>query len=1093
MAIAFRHEFPAAGCAVFLREKRPLRVAEDIPPPEWANKLRKFPPEVSGRVSALMDEGAEEFGAEALDDCVFIPHWGAAKMGKLDADALSLPPPVPFILDIGNRGTIDQADFRFSATWLDRGMPIPANRTGAFMSVGDGRYRIPEPLFSILEKVDEFNASSFADDGGRFAALAKVREAMDVGDESPVRLDQYLGGIRVAHAASFSLSLPQAAKEGEGLSFSPVLFKAGFPPDADGETKGERALLPPAYQRVFADERFMRFPDVRDRYALGDGWYAYLDPDLVKALRTARRIRESGDAKMQWEFCRNPRAFLLREMPELGAEQADALFVETAEYSERIQAIAPFSPPVLPWIQREGEQWIPESFGVSVGNVRIELDGDALPELIGRVRTAMESGEMFVSHGGEKIPANESTLRALESLVYETSPDSGAGPGKPPEETRAPIVMIIADNFHDSTFQRRKVSRIPASLELPPDLKSALKSHQREGIDWMLRAWNGGQPGLLLADDMGLGKTLQALCFCAWLKQTAQVKNPILTVAPTGLLKNWREEYERHFRGEALRNVRLVADRELRALRMESGPETADGRAHLNAGALRGADWILASYETVRDYQHSFAAVKCAAVVFDEMQKIKSPGALATYAAKSLNADFVLGMTGTPVENRLADLWCILDAIEPGFLGDLREFSKKYEGEDDSRLRELKARLTEKREDSDFAPIMLRRMKAENLPGLPKKEERKMPTTMPSEQAQAYHGVVVQARQASAPGDVLRALQHLRGVSLHPDAPEKAGENPDWSARFRAMFRALDEIHRLGEKALIFLEARHLQPPVAQLIERRYNMAKQPMLINGAVTGGARQVRVRAFQEGESGFDAIILSPRAAGVGLTLTAANHVIHLSRWWNPAVEDQCSGRAHRIGQEKPVWIYYPMAVHPEYGDGSFDLRLDALLERKRTLSADLLMPPAATKDDHAALLGATIAAAADSHAPDWTEVDAMEPVQFEEFVIQQFRNLGWAARRTPSTGDGGADVIVQKDGRVAFLVQCKHTQNPAHNISDEAIHDLRRALTNYRAADAIPVAVTNAEGFSTAARNAAADINAKLICRANWGGAWNALPQ
>ena len=306
MVLAFHHEFPAEGCAVLLREKRLLRADETVSTSAWSDKLRDYPPEVSGRIFALMDEGAEEFGVETREDCIFIPHRGAAKMGRLDADALSLPPPVPFVLDIGNRGTIDQADFRFSANWLDRGMPVPVQRTGAFLLAGNARYRVPEPLFSILEKVDGFNASDFADDGARFAALAQVREALDEDGESSVRLDQYLNGIRVAHAASFSLSLPQAAKEGEGLSFNPVLFKAGFRPDTDGETKEERALLPPRYQRVFAEERFTQFDDVRDRYALGDGWYAYLDPDLVKALRVVRRIRQGGDAKLQWEFCRNP-------------------------------------------------------------------------------------------------------------------------------------------------------------------------------------------------------------------------------------------------------------------------------------------------------------------------------------------------------------------------------------------------------------------------------------------------------------------------------------------------------------------------------------------------------------------------------------------------------------------------------------------------------------------------------------------------------------------------------------------------------------------------------------------------------------------
>ena len=182
---------------------------------------------------------------------------------------------------------------------------------------------------------------------------------------------------------------------------------------------------------------------------------------------------------------------------------------------------------------------------------------------------------------------------------------------------------------------------------------------------------------------------------------------------------------------------------------------------------------------------------------------------------------------------------------------------------------------------------------------------------------------------------------------------------------------------------------------------------------------------------------------------------------------------------------------MAEHPEHGAASFDRRLDALLERKRALSADLLMPPAATPRENKALLDETLAAWPGMDIPDWAEVDAMEPTQFEEFVIRQCRGRGRTVRRTPPSGDGGADIVVEKDGRIVLLVQCKHTQDPRRAIGDEAVRDLRRALAGYSAPDAVAVAATNAGEFAPSARDAAAVLGAKLICRANWGEAWAAL--
>jgi hypothetical protein len=178
------------------------------------------------------------------------------------------------------------------------------------------------------------------------------------------------------------------------------------------------------------------------------------------------------------------------------------------------------------------------------------------------------------------------------------------------------------------------------------------------------------------------------------------------------------------------------------------------------------------------------------------------------------------------------------------------------------------------------------------------------------------------------------------------------------SARFIAALDTLDAISKTGEKALVFLESLDLQAvdQLPVLLQRRYGLARLPMVINGEVSTEKRQDRVNLFQR-SPGFDVMLLSPKAGGVGLTLTAANHVIHLSRWWNPAVEDQCSDRVYRIGQEKTVHIYYPMAVLPDAEEHSFDMQLQLLMERKRALARNLLASSAFTKQDYEELMKAT----------------------------------------------------------------------------------------------------------------------------------------
>jgi SNF2 family DNA or RNA helicase len=333
-------------------------------------------------------------------------------------------------------------------------------------------------------------------------------------------------------------------------------------------------------------------------------------------------------------------------------------------------------------------------------------------------------------------------------------------------------------------------------------------------------------------------------------------------------------------------------------------------------------------------------------------------------AAKAVNADFSIAMTGTPVENRLADLWCIADTAQPGILGDLKSFSRKYESEEsEQNLFTLKEKIWHSPSRKGIPGLMIRRMKEDALDALPKKHIHPLHTKMPAYQANAYSNAVAQAHKATGSG-ILQALHHLRSVSLHPFTNQSSNLQSDEdyirsSARLSATINVLDEIKTKDEKALIFLESLDMQDAMELplILKTRYRLESLPLVINGTVAAPDRHKRVGMFQSSD-GFDVMLLSPRAGGVGLTLTAANHVIHLSRWWNPAVEDQSTDRVYRIGQQRDVHVYYPIAVHPQFGEHSFDIKLHDLIEKKRALSKSLLVPPSASSDEVNQLFSQTV---------------------------------------------------------------------------------------------------------------------------------------
>jgi len=591
---------------------------------------------------------------------------------------------------------------------------------------------------------------------------------------------------------------------------------------------------------------------------------------------------------------------------------------------------------------------------IKVDDITCDVLKQDLKKIYEDLRQAESQSKPDITYNDKKILVNEETITAFQQAISQHLDVEGK---TTPQKPYKPIIYDNIEYIESSTSSLDNTKKRAISTIMPEtNPQISLQAHQFDGFQWLQHHWEYCSPGALLADDMGLGKTLQTLFFLRWVKiqmQSGLAKpRPFLIVAPTGLLKVWEEEEQKHLAPPGLGELLEAHGKRFNAMIK---------RSHLDVEKeLKNADWVLTTYETMRDKIKYFMNLHWAVVVFDEAQKIKNPRALVTDMAKSLKAEFILAVTGTPVENRLHDLWCIIDTVHYKRLNSLKKFVDEYapsEKIEYDRLKKLKSDLMEP-EDS---AIILRRTK-DIWKERPKKEEISQQGEMPPAQARAYEEVVQNVR--SAPMNqytMLKVLHSLRSISLHPYLNPEYVDDEKYindSARLTATFEFLDEIYTKKEKALIFLEYLSMQATLSELIQNRYGLSKV-MIINGKVTGSKRIEKVNTFQEGSQSFDVMILSPKAGGVGITLTAANHVIHLTRWWNPAVEDQCTDRAYRIGQSRPVTVYYPIAIHPKYGaEHSFDVKLNNLLEQKRSLSKTLLAPTEGNKDDLKYLYNSTI---------------------------------------------------------------------------------------------------------------------------------------
>ncbi len=453
-------------------------------------------------------------------------------------------------------------------------------------------------------------------------------------------------------------------------------------------------------------------------------------------------------------------------------------------------------------------------------------------------------------------------------------------------------------------------------LPAPGGLKARLRPYQVRGYSW-LAFLRGLGFGACLADDMGLGKTIQTLSLIQKDRESNGDK-PVLLISPMSVVNNWAKEA-----------ARFAPDL---SVMIHHGMGRSRGKNFKTQAAKHSI--VISSYSLLhRDFE-TLKSVSWAGVVLDEAQNIKNPETKQAKAARAIEADYRIALTGTPVENNIGDLWSIMEFLNPGFLGSQSEFRRSFfipiQANRDREAIERLKRIT--------GPFVLRRLKTDKaiIADLPDKMEMKVFCTLTKEQASLYEAVVKDVAEAldssvgmKRKGIVLATLSKLKQVCNHP--AQFLGDNSaivNRSGKLARLTEMIEEVLDIGDRALIFTQFTEMGVILHRHLQETFG--REALFLHGAVSKKQRDRMVERFQAEDNGPGLFILSLKAGGTGLNLTGANHVFHFDRWWNPAVENQATDRAFRIGQMKNV------QVHKFICAGTLEERIDEMIEKKKEIS-------------------------------------------------------------------------------------------------------------------------------------------------------------
>lgn len=859
-------------------------------------------------LATLVDNG---YATVSKDGCE-VPFENLYLLDDDERMLLGVPRPYDKAIRLRGEGMLNTSDFKYKLEFLASvpdGDLFAFERGGNIIVCEDRQYLLSEVQYELLRRVEEYNnldaVNKTTDNNLRFFA-----EIKELALQSSCELDSYLANENVYVPDKIKI---EVGTDEQGFTVDPSI-------------------------NIEENEKFKRTFDkmkkVQDQYPLqrnnGERVRVVLNPEQKSNLE---QLKKSGGRHRTREQ--------IKELAEHPTELFDPNVFDLSElYSDRVIEIGVYKPRFYPFVCPYKSCWIA---GATVetpknGTTKIRISNEQeLSDLKKSIKEAEDTKELIVHYKETQIDIEDARFLADTAEKQIKSPNNPVN-----LERNGCKVLIIEENAEEVGFavEHGDIDRGDKyTLFKNPFLQAgySLKEHQTEGVAWLQHMNNSKASGCLMADDMGLGKTLQILYFIDWHSRKFPNHKPYLIVAPVTLLENWENEYDRFFMMPRLRVSRLTSK---------------DVPRQYNADvvkAMQGMDIILTNYESLRIAQLNFCAVEFDIVALDEAQKIKTPGTLVTNAAKALKSKFKIAMTGTPVENSLLDLWCIMDFCVPGLLGNAKAFAAKYQNplkKEDTDIVALGNEVHEK-----LGVYFMRRLKKDAAKDLPEKYELKQQIEMPSVQESTYRRVINSYVTGQQP-NMLLTIMDIREISEHPFLYDSTLQNHNYdelidsSARLQATIPFLDRIRDKDEKVIIFAERKETQKMLQRICLERYGLVTKiingdtPSIVTRQSSGKlSRQSSIDQFQS-VYGFNVIIMSPVAAGMGLNVTAANHVIHYSRHWNPAKESQATDRAYRIGQEKDVYVYYPMAVSKDFK--SFDETLDELLSRKTTLATSTIFP-------------------------------------------------------------------------------------------------------------------------------------------------------
>ena len=863
-------------------------------------------------LATLVDNG---YAYASKEGCL-LPYENIYLLDEDERILLGVPQPYDKAMRLVGTSMLNLSDFEYKVeflTYVPDGELIVCERGGNILVKGRDKYLLNEAQYALLNRVDAFNSTPEEDKTTDYN-LRCFAEIKALAEQAGCQLDSYLENENVYAPERIKIEI---GRDDEGFTVEPAV-------DIEENDK---------FQTYFDKMRKVQaqYPVQREN---GDRVRIVLNKEQKENLHYLKE--QCGKHKTREE---------IQKMIEQPTEYFDPNAFDLSElYSDRVIEIGVYKPKFYPFICPYKSCWIA---GATVetpqnGTTKVTINSEEeLEKLKREIQSAKENKKGIVEYNNTQLDIEDAMFLAQTAEKQLKDPSQ---PAKVESENgnEARNVLIIEENAEELGFavKERAIEKGDKyTLFTDPFLQEgfSLKDHQKEGVAWLQHLYKSKASGCLMADDMGLGKTLQILYFIDWHSRKYANHKPYLIVAPISLLENWKNEYERFFMQPRMK-INMLTSKDVTRKFDKSIVDK-----------MQKMDIILTNYESLRISQLNFCAVEFDVVALDEAQKIKSPGTLVTNAAKALKCNFKIAMTGTPVENSLLDLWCIMDFCVPGLLGNAKAFAAQYQN-------------PLKKEDTDIVALgnevhdklgvyFMRRLKKDAAKDLPDKIELKEKVLMPPVQKEAYASVVNDYTSGIQP-NMLVTIMHLREVSEHPYLYDstllnhETDEIVDTSARLQATIKFLDEIKKKEEKVIIFVERKETQKMLQKLCLKRYGIITK--IINGDTPSivkrnmpnkQSRQSSIDEFQAVD-GFNVIIMSPVAAGMGLNVTAANHVIHYSRHWNPAKENQATDRAYRIGQTKDVFVYYPMAVRSDIK--SFDETLDDLLSRKTSLATSTIFP-------------------------------------------------------------------------------------------------------------------------------------------------------